>query len=63
MFIIFEMMMFMKLHVFGKHTVMTIVDSTMIIVFNNIRRNFNKVFSGLAKNGKDTMGWCHALKP
>lgn len=56
-------MMFMKLHVFGKYTVMTIVDSTMIIVFNNMRRNFNKVFSGLAKNGKDAMGWCHALKP
>ena len=27
-----------------------------------MRRNFNKVFDGLAKNGKGTMGWCHGFK-
>ena len=24
--------------------------------------NFNKVFAGLAKSGKGTMGWCHGFK-
>ena len=35
------------------------IDSTMIPVCYNIRRHFNKVFSGIAKDGKGTMGWCH----
>ena len=34
------------------------VDSTMIPVCHSMRRKFNKVFDGLAKNGKGTMGWC-----
>ena len=34
----------------------------MIPVCHNMRRNFNKVFDGLAKNGKGTMGWCHGFK-
>ena len=40
----------------------TFVDSTMIPVCHNVRRHFNKVFAGLAKNGKGTMGWCHGFK-
>ena len=38
------------------------VDSTMIPVYHNMRRKFNKVFDGLTKNGKGTMGWCHGFK-
>ena len=34
----------------------------MIPVCHNVRRYFNKVFSGLAKNGKGTMGWYHGFK-
>ena len=47
-----KMMLFMKLYAFGKCTGITFVDSTMIPVCHNVRRYFNKVFSGLAKNGK-----------
>ena len=46
----------------GKCTEITFVDSTMISVCHNVKRYFNKVFSGLAKNGKGTMGWCHGFK-
>ena len=42
----------MKLYAFGKCTGITSVDSTMIPVCHNVRRYFNKVFAGLAKNGK-----------
>lgn len=34
----------------------------MIPVCHNVRRHFNKVFAGLAKDGKSTMGWCHGFK-
>ena len=57
-----EMMLFMKLYAFGKCTGITFVDSTMIPVCHNVRRYFNKVFDGLAKDGKGTMGWCHGFK-
>jgi len=56
------MMLFMRLYAFGKCTGITFVDSTMIPVCHNVRRYFNKFFSGLAKNGKGTMGWCHGFK-
>ena len=52
----------MKLHAFGKCTGITFIDSTMIPVCHNVRRHFNKVFAGLAKSGKGTMGWCHGFK-
>ena len=56
------MMLFMKLYAFGKCTGITFVDSTMIPVCHNVRRYFNKVFDGIAKDGKGTMGWCHGFK-
>ena len=34
----------------------------MIPVCHNVRRYFNKVFAGLAKNGKGTMDWCNGFK-
>ena len=50
--VFFKMLLFMKLYAFGKCTGITSVDSTMIPVCHNVRRYFNKVFAGLAKNGK-----------
>ncbi len=54
--VFFKMMLFMKLYTFGKCTGITFVDSTMIPVCHNVRRYYNKVFAGLAKDGKGTMG-------
>ena len=56
------MMLFMKIHSFGKYTGITFLDSTMVPVCYNVRRYFNKVFAGLARNDKDTMGCCHEFK-
>ena len=50
--VFFKMMLFMKLYAFGKCTGITFVDNTMIPVWHNVRRYFNKVFAGLAKNSK-----------
>ena len=54
--VFFELMAFMRIQGFGKCTGISFVDSTMIPVCHNMRRKFNKVFDGLAKNGKGTMG-------
>lgn len=58
----FPLMMFLYLWGFGHCSGISFVDSTMIPVCHNIRRNFNKVFDGLADNGKGTMGWCHGFR-
>ena len=34
----------------------------MIPVCHNLRRYANKVFKGIATDGKETMGWCHGFK-
>ena len=34
----------------------------MIPVCHNLRRYANKVFKGIATDGKGTMGWCHGFK-
>ena len=60
--VFFMMMLFMNLHAFGKCSGISFVDSTMIPVCHNLRRYANKVFRGLAKDGKGTMGWCHGFK-
>ena len=57
-----KLMLFMKMYAFGRCTGITFVDSTMIPVCHNVRRRFNKVFAGIAKDGKGTMGWCHGFK-
>ena len=56
--VFFDLMPFMRIQGFGKCMGISFVDSTMIPVCHNMRRKFNKVFDGLAKNGKGTMGWC-----
>ena len=34
----------------------------MIPICHNLRRYANKVFKGVAADGKGTMGWCHGFK-
>lgn len=46
----------------GKNTGISYVDSTSIKVCHNIRINRNKVFDGLAKRGKSSMGWFFGFK-
>ncbi len=48
-------MFFLNLRAFGRCTGITFVDSTMIPVYHNLRRYANKVFKGVATNGKGTM--------
>lgn len=60
--VFFKLMFFLKLYAFGRCTGISFVDSTMIPVCHNMRRYANKVFSGIATNGKGTMGWCHGFK-
>lgn len=60
--VFFQMMFFLNLKGFGKCTGISFVDSTMIPVCHNLRRYANKVFRGVATDGKGTMGWCHGFK-
>ena len=56
------MMFFLNTVCFGKCTGITFVDSTPIRVCHNKRIKRNKVFDGIAKTGKSTMGWFHGFK-
>ena len=60
--VFFPLMFFLNLRAFGRCTGITFVDSTMIPVCHNLRRYANKVFRGIATDGKGTMGWCHGFK-
>lgn len=60
--VFFKLVFFLRLFAFGRCTGVSFVDSTMIPVCHNLRRYANKVFKGLAKDGKGTMGWCHGFK-
>ena len=60
--VFFPLMFFLNLRAFGRCTGITFVDSTMIPICHNLRRYANKVFKGIATNGKGTMGWCHGFK-
>ena len=60
--VFFPLMFFLNLKAFGRCTGITFVDSTMIPVCHNLRRYANKVFKGMATDGKGTMGWCHGFK-
>ena len=35
---------------------------TILLLCHNLRRYANKVFKGIATDGKGTMGWCHGFK-
>lgn len=60
--VFFQLMFFLNLRAFGKCTGISFVDSTMIPICHNLRRYANKVFEGIATDGKGTMGWCHGFK-
>lgn len=60
--VFFPLMFFLNLRAFGRCTGITFVDSTMIPVCHNLRRYANRVFRGIAADGKGTMGWCHGFK-
>ena len=60
--VFFPLMFFLNLRTFGRCTGITFVDSTMIPVCHNLRRYANKVFKGIATDGKGTMGWYHGFK-
>lgn len=60
--VFFQMMFFLNLSASGHCSGISFVDSTMIPVCHNLRRYTNKVFKGLATDGKGTMGWCHGFK-
>src|SRR5574344_2435908 len=60
--VFFKLVFFLNLRAFGKCTGISFVDSTMIPVCHNMRRYANKVFKGVATDGKGTMGWCHGFK-
>ena len=60
--VFFQFMFFLNLGAFGRCTGITFVDSTMIPICHNLRRYANKVFKGIATDGKGTMGWCHGFK-
>ena len=56
------MMYFLNTVCFGKCTGITFVDSTSIKVCHNKRIKRNRVFDGIAKVGKNTMGWFYGFK-
>jgi hypothetical protein len=56
------MMFLLNLVCFGKCTGITFIDSTKISVCHNKRIKGNKVFKGIAKVGKSTMGWFYGFK-
>jgi hypothetical protein len=56
------MMFFINIICFGKCTGITFVDSTPIRVCHNKRIKRNKVFDGIAKTGKTSIGWFHGFK-
>ena len=60
--VFFQLMFFLNLRAFGRCTGISFVDSTMIPICHNLRRYANKVFDGIATDGKGTMGWCHGFK-
>ena len=60
--VFFPLIFFLNLRAFGRCTVITFVDSTMIPICHNLRRYSNKVFKGVATDGKGTIGWCHGFK-
>ena len=57
-----QMMFFINIICFGKCTGITFVDSTPIRVCHNKHIKRNKVFDGIAKTGKSTIGWFHGFK-
>ena len=47
---------------FGENTGMAFIDSTALAVCQNQRISRNRVFAGIARRGKTTMGWFYGFK-
>jgi hypothetical protein len=47
---------------FGKCSGISFIDATSIAICHNRRINSNKVFRGIAKRGKTSMGWFYGFK-
>lgn len=47
---------------FGRNTGISFIDSTRLSVCHNKRIRANRVFAGIAKTGKTTMGWFFGFK-
>ncbi len=60
--VLMPMAMFLKTCCLGTCTGISFVDSTPIRVCHNKRIKRNKVFKGMAKVGKSTMGWFYGFK-
>lgn len=60
--VLLPMSIFLKTCCLGKCTGISFVDSTPIRVCNNKRIKRNKVFKGIARLGKSTMGWFYGFK-
>ena len=56
------LLLFLKLALMGECTGITFIDSTRILVCENKREYFNRVFKGYAHKGNSTMGWYYGFK-
>ena len=53
---------FLKTQCTGKATGLSFIDSTPLVVCNNLRIESHRVFSGIAKRGKTSTGWKFGFK-
>lgn len=53
---------FLKTQCTGKITGLSFIDSTPLVVCNNLRIQSHRVFSGMAKRGKTSTGWKFGFK-
>ena len=53
---------FIHLCLLGTKTGVSYIDSTKLVVCHNLRIRSNRVFKGIAKRGKTSVGWFYGLK-
>jgi len=53
---------YLKSRCMGKSTGLAFIDSTPLVVCNNLRIQSHRVFSGMAKRGKTSTGWKFGFK-